>query len=197
MDSNLLLQHIARHITLTPEEQAFFIPLLHHRKLRKKQYLNQEGDVSKGPVFVTEGLLRSYSLDKNGFEHVIQFAPPGWWIGDMNSMVKQQPGTLYIDALEDCEVLWLWKSDLDRLYAAVPKFERLFRILAENSIAAYQTRLVSILSLTAKERYASFCQQYPSLIDCLPQKQVASYIGVTPEFLSKMLRAGDGPADHT
>ncbi|HEX9509588.1 MAG TPA: Crp/Fnr family transcriptional regulator [Puia sp.] len=187
MEPTLLLQHIAKHITLTTDEQAYFVSLLHHRKIKKRQFLTQEGDITKGPAFVTEGILRSYSLDKNGFEHVIQFAPPGWWIGDMNSMIKQQPGTLYCDALEDSEVLWLWKSDLDKLYAAVPKFERFFRILAENAISSYQARLINILSLPAKERYANFCQQYPSLIDCLPQKQVASYIGVTPEFLSKML----------
>ncbi|HWK02113.1 MAG TPA: Crp/Fnr family transcriptional regulator [Puia sp.] len=187
MESTLLLQHIAEHITLTADEQAYFVSLLHNRKIKKRQFLTQEGDITKGPVFVTEGILRSYSVDKNGFEHVIQFAPPGWWIGDMNSMIRQQPGTLYCDALEDSEVLWLWKSDLDKLYGAVPKFERFFRILAENAISAYQARLVNILSLPAKERYANFCRQYPSLIDCLPQKQVASYIGVTPEFLSKML----------
>lgn len=193
MDPSLLLQHIAAHITLTPEEQDYFVSLLHERKIKKRQYLSQEGDVTKGPAFVTEGILRSYSLDKNGFEHAIQFAPPGWWIGDMNSMIRQQPGILYCDALEDATVLWLWKSDLDRLYAAVPKFDRFFRILAENSIVSYQARLINILSLPAKERYANFCLQYPSLIDCLPQKQVASYIGVTPEFLSKMLRSPEDP----
>jgi len=193
MDPSLLLQHIATHITLTAEEQNYLISLLHERKIKKKQYLTQEGDITKGPAFVTEGILRSYSLDKNGFEHVIQFAPPGWWIGDMNSMIRQQPGILYCDALEDSTVLWLWKSDLDKLYAAIPKFERFFRILAENAIASYQVRLINILSLPAKERYANFCQLYPSLIDCLPQKQVASYIGVTPEFLSKMLHSTEDP----
>jgi CRP-like cAMP-binding protein len=193
MDPSLLLQHIATHVTLTPEEQDYFVSLLHERKIKKKQYLTQEGDITKGPVFVTEGILRSYSLDKNGFEHVIQFAPPGWWIGDMNSMIRQQPGILYCDALEDSTVLWLWKSDLDKLYSAVPKFERFFRILSENAIATYQSRLINILSLPAKERYANFCQSYPSLIDCLPQKQVASYIGVTPEFLSKMLHSTEDP----
>jgi CRP-like cAMP-binding protein len=188
MDTTLLLQHIARHIDLTTEEQDHFTSLLHEKKIRKKQFLNQEGDIAKG-VFVTKGILRMYSLDKHGFEHVIQFAPPGWWIGDMNSFIRQQPGIMFIDALEDSEILWISKQDLDLTYTRSPKFERFFRILAENSIAAYQTRLVSILSLPAKERYANFCQQYPSLIDTLPQKQVASYIGVTPEFLSKMLNS--------
>jgi CRP-like cAMP-binding protein len=187
MDATLLLQHIARHITLTAEEQEYLLSLLQTKKLRRRQFLNQEGDISKGPAFVTSGLLRSYSLDAHGLEHVIQFAPPGWWIGDMNSLIRQQPAILFSDALEDSELIWLWKSDLDKLYIRVPKFERFFRILAENAISSYQSRLVSILSLPAMERYAEFCRQYPSLIDRLPQKQVASYIGVTPEFLSKML----------
>lgn len=186
---SLLLEHVSRHISLTEEEQSYFISLLHLKQLRRKQYLAQEGDISKGPSFVTQGILRSYSLDKNGFEHVIQFAPPGWWIGDMYSFVHQQPGKLYIDAIEDSELVWLWRSDLDNLYHRIPKFERFFRILAENSLVAYQDRLISNLSLPAKERYAHFCRQYPSLIECLPQKQVASFIGVTPEFLSKMLNA--------
>jgi CRP-like cAMP-binding protein len=189
MDSSLLLQNIARHITLTDEEQAHFVSLLHHRALKKKQFLNQEGEITKGPAFVTSGLLRSYSIDSNGFEHVIQFAPPGWWIGDIGSLLKQVPNVLYVDALEDSEILWMWKSDLDSLYIRIPKFERFFRILAENAVASHQVRLVSILSLPAKDRYANFCQLYPSLIGCLSQKQVASYIGVTPEFLSKMLNS--------
>jgi len=189
MDPSLLLQHIARHITLSGEQQDYFVSLLHSKKIRKKQYLYQEGDITRGPVFVTAGLLRSYSIDNNGYEHVIQFGPPGWWIGDMNSLVKQEPGTLYCDALEDSEVIWLWKADLDRLYSTVPLFERFFRILAENALISYQARLVSILSLPAAERYAGFCRLYPTLIECLPQKQVASYIGVTPEFLSKMLNS--------
>lgn len=189
MDPRLILDHIDLHIALTEEEQSYFTSLLNTKKLKKRQFLSQEGDISKGPAFVTEGILRSYSLDKNGFEHIIQFAPPGWWIGDMYSMVRQQPGRLYIDAIVDSELTWLWKSDLDKLYARVPKFERLFRILAENSVITYQDRLISNLSLPAIERYGQFCKQYPSLIECLPQKQVASYIGVTPEFLSKMLNA--------
>jgi CRP/FNR family transcriptional regulator, anaerobic regulatory protein len=187
MSFELILQHVAKHISLTEEEQLFFTSLLQTRKLKRKQFLAQEGDVAKGPAFVTEGLLRIYSIDKNGFEHVIQFAPAGWWAGDVQSMLTQQPGNLYIDALEDSEILWFWKSDLDKLYATVPKFERFFRILAENAIASFQNRLVNMLSLPAAERYNTFCKLYPSLIQSLPQKQVASYIGVTPEFLSKML----------
>jgi len=102
-----------------------------------------------------------------------------------------EPAATRRDALEDSEVLYVSEADIDDLYERIPKFERFFRILTQNALAAHQARIVSILSLQAKARYAEFCRLYPSLIDCLPQKQVASYIGVTPEFLSKMLRTGD------
>ena len=189
MDATLLLQHISRHITLTGEETEHFIQLLHHRIVKKKQFLNQEGEIVKGPAFVVAGLLRSYSIDSNGFEHVIQFAPPGWWVGDIGSMIYQRPSILSVDALEDSELLCIREAEVDKLFADIPKFERFFRILSQNALAAHQARLVSILSQPAKERYANFCQLYPSLIGVLPQKQVASYIGVTPEFLSKMLNS--------
>ncbi len=169
------------------EEEALIISLLKNKKLRRKQFLLQEGDIQQYAVFVTAGCLRSYSIDKNGFEHILQFAPPGWWIGDMRSYILQQPGTLYIDAVDDSEMLMLLKSDLDQLYISIPKLERFFRIIAENALATYQHRLLDNLGLSALERYNNFCRLYPSLIQCLPQKQVASYIGVTPEFLSRML----------
>lgn len=187
MDVTILLKNIATHISLNNEEEAYFVSFLQHRKIKKKHFLYQEGDINKFQAFVAEGCLRSYSIDKNGFEHVLQFAPPGWWIGDIQSIITQEPGTLYIDAVEDSEVLLLFKKDLEKIYTTVPKLERFFRILAENALATYQHRLVGNLSLSAKERYENFCRLYPSLIQCLPQKQVAAYIGVTPEFLSKML----------
>ena len=187
MEYGLLLQNIARHIQLSADEEKYFLSLWQTRKLRRKQFLLQEREVTKNAVFVVSGLLRMYSIDKNGFEHILQFAPPGWWIGDIKSFISQQPGALYIDALEDSGIILMEKTHLDQLYKKVPSFERFFRMLAENSLATYQQRLIDNLSLPAIERYNSFCRLYPSLIECLPQKQVASYIGVTPEFLSKML----------
>ena len=187
MNNGLLLQNISKHISLTGEEEEQFVALLKSKKLKKKQFLLQEGDIQKQAVYVTDGCLRSYSIDKNGFEHVLQFAPPGWWIGDMRSMITQQPGILNIDAIDDSEIILILKFDLDKLYTAIPKLERFFRILAENSLATYQHRLIDNLGLSAMERYNNFCRLYPSLIECLPQKQIAAYIGVTPEFLSKML----------
>jgi CRP-like cAMP-binding protein len=187
MEYGLLLENIRRHIRLSEEDKDYLLSLLQSKKIRRKTFFQQEGDITRAAVFVTSGLLRMYSIDKNGFEHILQFAPPGWWIGDMKSYVTQQPGNLYIDALEDSEVLLLEKRSLDSLYEKVPAFERFFRILAENALSTYQQRLIDNLSLPALDRYNNFCRLYPSLIECLPQKQVAAYIGVTPEFLSKML----------
>lgn len=187
MDTTLLLKNIAMHISLTAEEEAYFASFMQYKNIRRKHFLYQEGEVNTFQAFVVKGCLRSYSIDKNGFEHVLQFAPPGWWIGDMQSMIAQEPGTLYIDAIDDTAIILLFRSDLEKIYTAIPKFERFFRILAENALATYQHRLIGNLSLPAKERYENFCRLYPSLIQSLPQKQVAAYIGVTPEFLSKML----------
>ena len=187
MNYDLLLNSIAKHISLTEEEIKQLTAVLSFKKVKKKQFLLQEGDITKQAIFVTDGCLRSYSIDKNGFEHILQFAPAGWWIGDMRSMIMQEPGILYIDAVYDSGLILITKNDLDELYAAIPKLERFFRILAENALATYQHRLIDNLSLSALERYGNFCKRYPSLIENLPQKQVAAYIGVTPEFLSKMV----------
>jgi CRP-like cAMP-binding protein len=160
---------------------------MHAKKVKKKQFLLEEGQVNSKIIFVTEGCLRSYAVDKNGFDHVLQFAPSEWWIVDMHSLITQQPARLNIDAVEDSQVIFILRNDFDDLLLKAPKLERYFRILGQNALATYQYRQIDHLSLSAMERYANFCQTYPSLIRTLPQKQVASYIGVTPEFLSKML----------
>lgn len=186
MHHDLIFQSIARHIELTEPEKQFFGSLLTAKTLRRRQFLLQEGEVCRHSAFVVRGCLRGYTVDANGFEHILQFAPPGWWIADMYSLLSQRPGNLNIDALEDTDVLLLPKDEQERLYREVPKFERFFRIITEKSLVTHRQRVLDNLSLSAQERYAAFCQRYPTLIECLPQKQIAAYIGVTPEFLSKM-----------
>ena len=181
------LAHIRKQVVLSAEDAEILTGYFRSRKLKKKHFLVQEGDINQYSFFVVAGILRLYSIDPNGFEHIIQFGPAGWWINDMQSWLKQTPGNLYIDAIEDSEVLQVSKADIDTLYARIPALEKYFRLLAENAVAAYQQRFVSSLSQSAKDRYNSFCQLYPTLIQQLPQKHIASYIGVTPEFLSKML----------
>ncbi|MES2061960.1 MAG: Crp/Fnr family transcriptional regulator [Bacteroidota bacterium] len=187
MDHSLLLSSIAKHVTLDKAEEEYLSSLLHYKKAKRKQFVLEEGDVSSRVIFVTSGCLRSYAVDKNGTEHVLQFAPSGWWIVDMRSYITGEPARLNIDAIEDTEYLFLNKADFEELNLKVPKFERFNRILGQNAIATYQHRQIDNAIFAAMERYANFCQLYPSLIKTLPQKQVASYIGVTPEFLSKML----------
>ncbi|MCB0608402.1 MAG: Crp/Fnr family transcriptional regulator [Lewinellaceae bacterium] len=183
---SLILQNIAKHVHLTREEQDYFCSLLEPRKLRRREFLFLEGDICKYSSFVNQGCLRGFATDKNGTEHVLSFAPVDWWIGDIYSLVSEKPAILSAQALEATEVLMLSRYNQDQLYQNVPKFERFFRIIIENSLVANQQRLIDNMSLTAEERYLNFCKKYPTLVYCLPQKHIASYIGVTPEFFSKM-----------
>lgn len=186
MPFDLLLSNIAKYIHLTGTEQELFISMLQQKSVKRKQFLLTDGDICKNSTFVTQGCLRGFTVDKNGNEHVLSFAPPGWWIADMYSLISQKPGILNIEALEDTETILLSKTNQEKLYLEIPKFERFFRILTEKSLVANQQRITDNMSLTAEERYNIFCKRYPTLIDYLPQKQIASYIGVTPEFFSRM-----------
>jgi CRP-like cAMP-binding protein len=186
MDYSLILKNIAKRITLNAEEESYFTSLLQPMTIRRKQFLLHRGEVCKYSAFVNSGCLRGYTIDSDGFEHILSFAPPDWWIADMYSFISQQPGLLNIDAMEDTHVWLLSKVDQEKLYAHVPKFERFFRIITEKSLVSYQQRTIDSLSLPAQDRYLNFCKRYPTLIYSIPQKYVASYIGVTPEFLSKM-----------
>jgi CRP-like cAMP-binding protein len=184
--SDLILNNISGYIRLGDKDKTFFISLLKPMKIKRRQMLLKEGEVCRFSSFVTMGCLRGFSVDENGFEHVLNFAPQNWWIADMYSLITQKPGVLNIEALEDTEILTLSKVNQEELYIKVPVFERFFRIITENSLVTYQQRLLDNLSLTAVERYNNFCKRYPTLVNCLPSKQIAAYIGVTPEFFSKM-----------
>lgn len=185
-NQQIILENVMRHILLSEEEKQFFVSLLREKKVRKKQFILEAGNISDDTIFVCSGCLRGFSADKNGFEHILAFAPPNWWIADLYSNIMHQPASLYIEAIEETQVILLSSQDKEHLYLKVPAFERFFRIIAEKSLAAHQQRLLDSLSLNAEERYARFCQRYPMLIDHLPQKYIAAYIGVTPEFFSTM-----------
>ena len=183
---DLILENIAKHVSLTPIEQTLFLSLTETKTYKAKTILLKAGEVCTHSFFVTKGILRSYTIDENGVEHVMSFACPGWWIADMYSYLSQRPGQLYIEVNEDADVILLSKENQEHLYNAIPKTERFFRILIENSLVANQQRLIDNLSFTAEARYDKFTKKYKELVNCLPQKQIASYIGVTPEFFSKM-----------
>jgi len=183
---DLILKNISRFITLTPEEEHYFTSILKLKKLKKKQYLLQEGDTVRNEFFVNKGCLRTYSIDEKGLEHVIQFAIEDWWIGDMYSFITQTPARYTIDAIEDSEILCLEKNALEELYIKIPKFEKFFRHLLQNAFVSLQERITGNLSQPADERYCTFITKYPNMEKRLPLKQIASYLGITPESLSRI-----------
>jgi CRP-like cAMP-binding protein len=183
---DLILKNISRFITLTPEEEQHFVSLLKIKEIKKKQYLLQEGDITRHQYFVNKGCLRTYTIDERGLEHIIQFAIEDWWTGDMYSFLTQTPARYTIEALEDSELLCLEKNALESLYEKVPKFEKFFRQLLQNAFISLQERIISNLSKPADERYCTFIEKYPKMEQRLPLKQIASYLGITPESLSRI-----------
>ena len=182
----LLLDNLSKHITLTPKEQELVLSKTETRQYKAKTILLNAGEVCKNSYFVNSGVLRSFNINDNIVEHVMSFACSGWWISDMYSLLSQKPGNLFIEVIEDAEVVLLSKENQEQLYHDIPKLEHFFRILTENALVANQQRIMDNLSLTAEERFEKFSQKYPSLMQKVPQKQIASFIGVTPEFFSKM-----------
>lgn len=182
----LILDNISKFITLNDDEKQFLLSKTETIQVKAKSLLLQAGEISKYTYFVNSGILRSFNINDHIIEHVLHFACKGWWIGDMYSYITEKPGNLFIEVVEDAELIRISKENHQILYQEIPKLERFFRILVENSLVAHQERLMDNLSLTAEERFEKFCSKYPSLIQRVPQKQIASYIGVTPEFFSKM-----------
>lgn len=182
----VLFQKFDEKIQLTPEEKeltkTYFIP----KKLRRRQYILQEGDVCKHVIFVEKGMLRSYTVDEKGSEHIMQFAFEGWWTNDQYSFLTGEPAVYNIDALEDSELLLLSRQAEEELYQKIPKFERYFRILLQNNVIAMQRRLIGSLSQTAEERYHQLTQVCPTIPRRVPQHMMASYLGITPETLSRI-----------
>jgi CRP-like cAMP-binding protein len=184
MPYSIILKNIAKHISLDEEEALYFISLLTEKKVAKKQMILKEEQVCKEINFVTSGTLRAFYVDKLGKESTIMFAITDWWITDMFCFINQQPAMLNIEAIEDSVVLQLQKKDLDNLYIKIPKFERFFRIIMQNAYIREQLRVIENLSLSAEERYNIFLEKYPQVVTQITQKQIASYLGITPEFLS-------------
>jgi CRP-like cAMP-binding protein len=183
-----ILSNVARHIQLTEQEKKFFTSLLKYRKLRRKQYLIQAGEIVQHEYFVTKGLLRAYTIDNKGQEHIAMFAMEDWWISDLYSFLTNTPATQHIDALEDSEIFSIEKTDLEKLYIEIPKFERFFRILLQNAFVSTQRRVLSSISQTAEEQYYAFIKKYPQLGERIPQHQIASFLGITPETISRIRR---------
>jgi CRP-like cAMP-binding protein len=186
MNTDLILKNVAKHIELLDNEKAFFLSLLEHKVLRRKTLYLETGVVCKHSAFVVDGAVKSYTVDDDGKEHILSFATKEWWIADLYSLISQKPAILNIEAIIDSDVLILSRENQELLYEKVPKFERFFRVLVENSLVASQQRLIDNMSSTAEDRYLRFIKKYPTIPACVPQHSIASYLGITPEFLSKI-----------
>lgn len=184
MNTDLILNNISRHIQLDKRETDFFKSILQTKKLKRKEFLLKPGEISRTENFINKGCLRAYTVDDNGFEHILMFAIEDWWTGDLNSFLNQSPATYFVEALEDTEVIQYTKENLDKLLIEVPKFERFYRIMLQKSLIALHQRISQNLSLNAEERYLNFLKKYPHLLKRLNQKQIAAYLGITPIFLS-------------
>ncbi len=184
----LFFQKLNETVPLTQEEQDLIKNYLTPKKLRKKQYLLQEGDVCKFIAFVEKGALRAYSIDEKGTEHIIQFALEGWTISDLYSFLTGEPATYNIDALEDAELVLTNKPAHEELLKKLPKYETYIRLQLTGAYLAMQRRLTSIISLSLEERYAYLTELYPDIVQRVPQHMIASFMGLTPETLSRVRR---------
>jgi len=178
--------YAARCNTFTAEELVIFNDLLEERLVPKKTYLLQEGEICNFEAYVVKGCVRTYYIDENGFEVILQFAIEDWWFSDIASFYEQKPSKLFIETLEESRLLTFNPETKDELLNRVPKFERVFRLMLQRSLAATQNRLINTISKTAQEKYLDFIERYPTIPQRVPQHYIAAYLGISPEFLSKV-----------
>ncbi len=181
----LLFKNIERQISLSDKDKKILAESFRIKKIKRRQFLAEAGEPTKYLYFVLQGCLRAYYIDKNGFEHVVSFAIEDWWMSDFG-FHSGSPSILTIDSLEDSEVLYIDKASMDRLYDQIPQLDRYFRIILQNALMAQMQRIMQMNSFTAEERYVALQKKYPQFVKRIPQKYLASYLGITPEFLSKL-----------
>ena len=181
-----LLDYFQQVMPLSIEEKQLVTELFKPRLYRKRQYVLQEGDICNQFNFIVRGCLRMYKVDEKGNTYIIQFAAENRWLSNIGSFHERKPSELNIDALEDTIVLQISYENLLSLYTNAPKFDRIFRVLIENSFVSLQKRLLQNISSTAEDRYNSFLDSYSHLTNRLPRTQIASFLGITPEFLSRL-----------
>lgn len=173
-------------LTLKDDEREELRSRIRERHIRRKQFVLQQDDICKQYTYIVSGCFRMFSVDGKGAEHNIQFAAENDWISDIGSFYSEKPSKLYIEAIEPSLVLQIEKTDLLFMYTHFSRINRNFRVVIENKFVELQNRVLQNISSTAEERYTAFLEQYPDLSNRLPSTQIASYLGVTPEFLSKV-----------
>ena len=181
-----LRAYCERQAHFTEEEYALMEQVFVPRTLKKGEFLLREGEVSKYGVFVTRGCLRSYTVDNKGKEHIIQFAPEEWWTGNLASMRNNAPSAYFIDAIENTDVLQQDRAGFLAVMENIPLFKAMFNLGIERSATAKEHRIIAALSASAEERYKGFLQKYPTIAQRVPQHMLASYLGISPETLSRI-----------
>lgn len=183
---DILINYLQKYITFTEEEKQLVISCFQLKKIKKRQFIVQPDFTAKYRNFVVEGSFRAYVIGEAGQDHTITFAIEEWWITDYSSYIFQEPATMFVVALEDSVILQISYENEQMLKKSNPKFETYFRIIAERSFAFLQKRIISNLTHTAEERYAYFLEHYPKVAQKVPQYALASFLGMTTEFLSKI-----------
>lgn len=178
--------YAARSVSLTAEETALFNEILEYRKIPKKTRLLTAGDICNFEAYINKGCIREYIIDENGAEVTLQFAVEDWWVSDLASFQDQSPAHMNIETLEDCELLILTRASKEKLLNEAPKLERMFRLMLQRHLTVVQKRLFKTISTTAMEKYLEFINRYPGIPQRVPQHYIASYLGISPEFLSKL-----------
>jgi CRP/FNR family transcriptional regulator, anaerobic regulatory protein len=181
-----IIEQFNKHLPFTDEEVRLMETRTLMRKIKRRQMILQEGLICKHYSFVMKGCFRMYGIDENGKEHNIQFAAENDWITDIGSFYSDKPSKLYIEAIEPSVILQIEKLDLYFLFISIPKLTRIFKVIIEDKYVELQNRVLQNISSTAQQRYLSFLEQYSNLALRLPNTQIASYLGITPEFLSKI-----------
>lgn len=181
-----LIKHLQDRIELSEEEASQFVSNFKIKNIKKRQFIVQPDFVAKHRNYVVEGALRAYVVNGEGQEYTVAFAIEDWWISDYNSYIYQQPATMFVVALEDAVLLQIDFETENKLKMANPKFETFFRITAERTAAFFQRRIITNLTSSAEERYEKFINQFPLIANRVPQYTLASYLGMTTEFLSKI-----------
>lgn len=188
MNNKPLLDYIKKYIALTVEEEAILLSKIVHRNYLKDQYIVQQGDVCTSICFIISGCTKTFYMDKEGQEHIVMFSVEDWWTSDIGSFISQTPSDYNVQCIENTELIQFTYDALEELYAEIPKLERLFRKIVERAFAASQKRIIRSFSLSAKERYIIFKENHPKIEQRVPQYMIASYLGITKEFLSKIKR---------
>lgn len=183
---DILYKHFNKYVTISEEDFEICKSLFRYKKFRKHQYILQNGEVSRNETFILSGCTRTYEVDDNGQEHIIQFGLKTWWVGDLHSFLTNSPSRYNIDCLQDTEVLQIPRAEMEKLYEKVPKLERFFRILIQKAYIAAMDRIYSNLSKPAIQRYDEFIEKYPEIEQRVPNHQIASFLGITPQSLSRI-----------